>query len=281
MKIAISAESTIDIQKDLLVKYDIHIVPFAVTLGERTAFDGDITPQEIFDFVDKTGQLPRTSAVNEFQFEEHFKALLKNYDAVIHFSLSSAISSAHENASKVAANMKNVFVIDTKTLSTGIALLAIHGRELANKGLKPEEIVEKCTKRLPYVQASFVLNNLEYLYKGGRCSSLQRFGVNLFKIRPQILVTQDGTMISGKMYRGKDEVVVRKYCEDTLASFDNPDKTVAFVTAPNYSDDIFAIAENALRDKGFKTIYRTTAGATITSHCGDKTIGILYINDGK
>lgn len=85
MKIAISAESTIDIQKDLLVKYDIHIVPFAVTLGERTAFDGDITPQEIFDFVDKTGQLPRTSAVNEFQFEEHFKALLKNYDAVIHF----------------------------------------------------------------------------------------------------------------------------------------------------------------------------------------------------
>lgn len=281
MKIAISAESTIDIQKDLLVKYDIHIVPFAVTLGERTAFDGDITPQEIFDFVDKTGQLPRTSAVNEFQFEEHFKALLKNYDAVIHFSLSSAISSAHENASKVAANMKNVFVIDTKTLSTGIALLAIHGRELANKGLKPEEIVEKCTKRLPYVQASFVLNNLEYLYKGGRCSSLQRFGVNLFKIRPQILVTQDGTMISGKMYRGKDEVVVRKYCEDTLASFDNPDKTVAFVTATNYSDDIFAIAENALRDKGFKTIYRTTAGATITSHCGDKTIGILYINDGK
>lgn len=281
MKIAISAESTIDIQKDLLVKYDIHIVPFAVTLGERTAFDGDITPQEIFDFVDKTGQLPRTSAVNEFQFEEHFKALLKNYDAVIHFSLSSAISSAHENASKVAANMKNVFVIDTKTLSTGIALLAIHGRELANKGLKPEEIVEKCTKRLPYVQASFVLNNLEYLYKGGRCSSLQRFGVNLFKIRPQILVTQDGTMISGKMYRGKDEVVVRKYCEDTLASFDNPDKTVAFVTATNYSDDIFAIAENALRDKGFKTIYRTTTGATITSHCGDKTIGILYINDGK
>lgn len=281
MKIAISAESTIDIQKDLLVKYDIHIVPFAVTLGERTAFDGDITPQEIFDFVDKTGQLPRTSAVNEFQFEEHFKALLKNYDAVIHFSLSSAISSAHENASKVAANMKNVFVIDTKTLTTGIALLAIHGRELANKGLKPEEIVEKCTKRLPYVQASFVLNNLEYLYKGGRCSSLQRFGVNLFKIRPQILVTQDGTMISGKMYRGKDEVVVRKYCEDTLASFDNPDKTVAFVTATNYSDDIFAIAENALRDKGFKTIYRTTAGATITSHCGDKTIGILYINDGK
>lgn len=281
MKIAISAESTIDIQKDLLVKYDIHIVPFAVTLGERTAFDGDITPQEIFDFVDKTGQLPRTSAVNEFQFEEHFKALLKNYDAVIHFSLSSAISSAHENASKVAANMKNVFVIDTKTLSTGIAILAIHGRELANKGLKPEEIVEKCTKRLPYVQASFVLNNLEYLYKGGRCSSLQRFGVNLFKIRPQILVTQDGTMISGKIYRGKDEVVVRKYCEDTLASFDNPDKTVAFVTATNYSDDIFAIAENALRDKGFKTIYRTTAGATITSHCGDKTIGIFYINDGK
>ena len=108
MKIAISADSTIDLPKELLVKYDIHVVPFAVTLGERTALDGDITPQEIFDYVDKTGQLPKTSAVNEFQFEEHFSALLKNYDAVIHFSLSSAISSAFQNASKVAARMKNV-----------------------------------------------------------------------------------------------------------------------------------------------------------------------------
>lgn len=281
MKIAISADSTIDLPKELLVKYDIHVVPFAVTLGERTALDGDITPQEIFDYVDKTGQLPKTSAVNEFQFEEHFGALLKNYDAVIHFSLSSAISSAFQNASKVAARMKNVFAIDTKSLSTGIALLAIHGRELANQGVSPEEIVEKCTKRVPYVQVSFVLNNLEYLYKGGRCSSLQRFGVNVLKIRPQILVTQEGKMVSGKMYRGKDEVVVRKYCEDTLGTFDKPDKTIAFVTATNYSDEIYAVAENALRDKGFKTVHRTTAGATITSHCGDKTIGILFINDGR
>lgn len=281
MKIAISAESTIDIPKELLVKYDIHIVPFAVTLGEKTAFDGDITPQEIFDFVDKTGKLPKTSAVNEFQFEEHFSGLLKDYDAVIHFSLSSAISSAFEHGSRVAGNMENVFVIDTKSLSTGIALLAIHGRELASKGIAPEEIVERCTKRIPFVQASFVLNNLEYLYKGGRCSSLQRFGVNVLKIRPQIIVTKEGKMIAGKKYRGKDEVVVRKYCEDTLEAFNTPDKSLAFVTATNYSDEIYAVAEKALRDKGFKTVYRTTAGATITSHCGDKTIGILFINDGE
>ncbi|MDR0934917.1 MAG: DegV family EDD domain-containing protein [Erysipelotrichaceae bacterium] len=280
MKIAISAESTIDLPKELLAKYDIQVVPFTVTLGDVTALDGEITPKEIYDFVEKTGKLPRTSAVNEYQFDEHFKGILKDYDAIIHFSLSSSLSSAYENALRASKGLNNVLVIDTKSLSTGIALLAIYGRSLADKGEELHKIFEKCSKRVPFVQASFVLNNLEYLYKGGRCSSLQRFGVNLLKIRPQILVTNGG-MISGKMYRGKDAVVVKKYCDDTLALFNNPDKTIAFVTATDYTEDIFQIAENALKEQGFKTIYRTTAGATITSHCGKKTIGILYLNDGE
>lgn len=280
MKIAISAESTIDLPKELLAKYDIKVVPFAVTLGDKTALDGEITPKEIFEFVDKTGKLPKTSAVNEYQFEEHFKKVLENYDAIIHFSLSSSLSSAFENALRVSEKLKNVFVIDTKSLSTGIALLAIYGRTLAEQDIEPKMIYEKCLTRVPFVQASFVLNNLEYLYKGGRCSSLQRFSVNLFKIRPQILVT-DGKMVSGKIYRGKDRVVVKKYCDDTLEKFVNPDKTIAFVTATIFNDEIYEIAESALREKGFANIYRTTAGSTITSHCGEKTIGILFLNDGE
>lgn len=280
MKIAISAESTIDLPKELLAKYDIKVVPFAVTLGDKTALDGEITPKEIFEFVDKTGKLPKTSAVNEYQFEEHFKKVLENYDAIIHFSLSSSLSSAFENALRVSEKLKNVFVIDTKSLSTGIALLAIYGRTLAEQNIEPKKIYEKCLARVPFVQASFVLNNLEYLYKGGRCSSLQRFSVNLFKIRPQILVTE-GKMISGKIYRGKDSVVVKKYCDNTLEKFVNPDKTIAFVTATLFNDEIYEIAESALREKGFTNIYRTTAGSTITSHCGEKTIGILFLNDGK
>ena len=280
MKIAISAESTIDLPKELLVKYEIHIVPFAVTLGDKTALDGEITPKEIFEFVEKTGKLPKTSAVNEYQFEEHFKKILESYDAIIHFSLSTSLSSTYENAAKVSGQLENVFVLDTKSLSTGIALLAIYARGLADQNVQPNIIYKKCLARVPHVQASFVLNNLEYLYKGGRCSSLQRFSVNLFKIRPQILVT-DGKMGSGKVYRGKDEVVIKKYCEDTLEKFDNPDKTLAFVTVTDYSPEICKIAEDALRAKGFKTIYQTTAGSTITSHCGKKTLGILFINDGK
>ncbi|MEA5060869.1 MAG: DegV family protein [Erysipelotrichaceae bacterium] len=280
MKIAVSAESTIDLSKAQLKEFDIKIVPFAVTLGDKTAFDGEITPLEIFDFVERTGELPRTSAVNEYQFEEHFKEVLKDHDAIIHFSLSSALSSAYQNAVLASKKFENVFVIDTKSLSTGIALLAIYAHNLALKGEEPKNIVEKCIKRVPFVQASFVLNNLEYLYKGGRCSSLQRFGVNLFKIRPQILVVNGG-MISGKMYRGKDNVVVKKYCDDTLESFNNPDKSLAFVTATNYENEIYEIAEKCLLDKGFKKVIRTTAGSTITSHCGDKTIGILFINDGE
>lgn len=280
MRIAISAESTIDLSKAQLKEFDIKIVPFTVTLGDKAALDGEITPLEIFDFVDKTGTLPRTSAVNEYQFEEHFKEVLKEHDAIIHFSLSSALSSAYTNAVLASKKFKNVYVVDSRSLSTGIALLAIYAHKLADNGVDPKDIVDKCIKRIPSVQASFVLNNLEYLYKGGRCSSLQRFGVNLFKIRPQILVV-DGGMISGKMYRGKDNIVVKKYCEDTLELFNSPDKSLVFVTATNYEDEIYEIAEKCLLEKGFKKVVRTTAGSTITSHCGDKTIGILFINDGE
>ena len=172
MKIAISTESTLDIPKELQKQYDISVVPFTVILGDKSGFDGDITPLEIFDYVDKTGILPKTSAVNEYQYDKHFTKLLRNYDAIIHISLSSGISSACANAIHAASILKNVYIIDSQSLSTGIALLAIYARKLADKGLAPEQIVEKVEARIPFVQASFVINSLNYLYKGGRCSGL-------------------------------------------------------------------------------------------------------------
>lgn len=280
MKIGISAESAIDLPKNLLDEYAIQTVPFTITLGDRTEFDGVITPDQIFAYVDETGKLPKTSAVNEYQFEEHFNKLLSQYDYVIHFSLSSKLSSACENARKVASHLNGrVRIIDTRTLSTGIALLAIYARELIDKGEDIDAIVSKCEARVPHIQVSSVINNLNYLYKGGRCSALQRFGANLFKIRPQITVV-DGGMASRKLYRGKDAAVVKKYCEDTLEMFSNPDKSIAFVTATNYPDEIIDMGEKLLRDFGFKKILRTTAGSTISSYCGDKTIGVFFIDDG-
>ena len=280
MKIAISTESTLDLPKELQKQFDISVIPFTVILGDKSGFDGDITPLEIFDYVDKTGVLPKTAAVNEFQFEKHFKALLKNYDVVIHISLSSGISSACQNAILAASEMKNVYVIDSQSLSTGIALLAIYARQLAERGLEPEDIVEKVSARVPFVQASFVINSLNYLYKGGRCSGIARFSAALFRIKPQIIV-KDGKMAPYKKYTGRNEKAVQSYCSDTLDEFNNPDLSIAFVTHSHATPEMVEIAKLALKRRGFKTIYETTAQATITSHCGPKTLGILYINDGN
>ena len=280
MNIAISAESTIDLPKELLEKYQINVIPFTVLLGEKPALDGEITPTEIFDYVDRTGVLPKTSAVNEFQYEEHFDALLKKYDAVVHISLSDAISSSCKNANSIAGKHKNVYIINSKSLSTGIALLAIYARQLVDQGLSASDVAKKVRERVPHLQVSFVLNTVEYLFKGGRCSSLQRFGVNLLRIKPQIIVKKDGSMSSGSKYRGKNKEVVEQYCLDTLKKFDTPDKNIVFITHSCASPDMVETAKEILQRKGFKTIYETYAGATISSHCGPKCLGILYFNDG-
>ena len=279
MKIAISTETTLDIPKELQKEYDISVIPFLVILGDQSAVDGEITPQDIFDYVDKTGNLPKTSAINEFQYDQHFSKLLRTHDAVIHLSLSSSISSSCSNAMRAASIMKNVYVIDSQSLSSGIALLAIYARKLANKGLDPEEIVNKVERRVPYVQASFVINSLNYLYKGGRCSGLANFAAALFRIKPQIIV-KDGKMMPQKKYHGRNDVCVANYCHDTLEEFNNPDLSVAFVTHSHATEEMQKIAEEELKKRGFKKIYNTLAQATITSHCGPKTLGILYINDG-
>ena len=280
MKIAISSESTLDLSKELIKQYDIHVIPFTVLLGEDEFLDGEISSQDIFDFVAKKKILPRTSAINEFQYKEYFKGILDSgYDAVIHFSLSSQISTSCSQAELAASKMDNVYVVDSRSLSTGIALEVIYASKLAKKGLKPEEIVEKVKARIPYVQASFVIQTLEYLHKGGRCSGLARISAALLHIKPQIIVS-DGKMAPAKKYFGRKSQVIAAYCRDTLEQFANPDLSIAFVTHTLATPEMVANAIEALKNRGFKTIYETKAGATITSHCGPMTLGILFINDG-
>lgn len=279
MKIAITAESTIDLPKELLEKYDIKTVPFMVLLGDKDFKDGEISSKEIFEFVEKNKVLPKTSAVNSEQYHEFWTEVLKSYDAIVHVTLSSEMSSAWSHAVETASEMKNVYVVDSKSLSTGIALLAINGRKYADQGMEPADIAKKLEERVPSVQASFVLKELKYLYKGGRCSALAYFGANLFQIRPQIIV-KDGKMGAYKKYRGNMDKVVSAYCRDTLAEFNNPDLSVAFITYTTATDQMVENARVALKEKGFKEIYATTAGGTISSHCGENTLGILYMNDG-
>ena len=280
MKIALSSESTCDLPKDLLKKYNISTIPFSIILGDEIVEDDESVPSRIYEFVEQTKKLPKTSAINEETYKEYFQSLLKTHDAVIHIGLSSGLSCSNANANKAAEALKNVYIIDSKSLSTGLALLCLYARELIDAGEKPEVIAEKLNARVPNVQASFVVERLDYLYKGGRCNKLALFGANLLKIRPQI-VLNDGKMLPGKKFRGKMDVVVEKYCDETLAEFNTPDKKYAFVTHTSATPDMVARAKTALQNAGFETIYDTVAGGTVTSHCGEHVLGILYFNDGN
>lgn len=281
MKIAISAESTVDLPKKMLQEFDIKTVPFTLILGEESALDGQVHAKELFDYVEKTGKLPKTSAVNQYQFEEHFRKLFdEGYDAIIHFSLSSKISSACQNALEAAKKFENVYVIDTLALSTAIALQAIYARKLSLQGLAPEEIVSKVMERLPKVQTSFVLETVNYLYKGGRCSALAMFGANLLHIKPKIIM-KDGSMTSTHKYRGNMMKVVLNYVEDTLKEASTPDKSLVFITYSSASQDVIEAVRQRLYKEGFERVEPTQAGATITCHCGPGTLGILYYNDSN
>ena len=277
MKIAITAESTIDLPFELLNKYDIKIIPFSVILGDNEFKDGEITSQDIFKFVEENKVLPKTSAINQEQYKEFFTEQIKGYDALIHFALSSGISSACSHAIEASKELENVFVVDTKSLSTGIALLAINARELAQSGATAQEVYNKAIEQTAKVQASFVVKKLDYLHKGGRCSSIALLGANLLHIRPQI-VLNDGKMMSNKKYLGKMEKVIASYCKDVLTQNPDTDKKYAFITYTTATEGMVAAAKDALNSAGFETIYETTAGATITSHCGEDTLGILFLN---
>ncbi len=280
MKIAISTESTCDLNDELIQRYNINTIAYSVILGDEVVEDNPTVPKRIFEFVKKTNNLPKTSAINENQYKEYFSNLLKTYDAIVHITLSSNLTSSVAHCRAAAEKMKNVWVVDSLSLSSGIGLLAIYAAELNKLGCSADEIVEKVTSRIPNIQASFVVDRLDYLYKGGRCNALSYFGANILKIHPQIVV-KNGSMKPAKKYRGKMEKVIEQYCADTLAEFNNFDNTRAFITYTTATPAMITAAKAALSKAGFKEIYETNAGGTITSHCGENVLGILYLTSDK
>lgn len=279
MKIAISAESTHDLNQALIERYDVKTVPFEIVLKDQCFKDGEICAEEIFAFVEKEKGLPKTNALNEFEYTEYFESLKKDYDAVIHICLSGEMSSSCNNAKRAAQSVGNVYIVDSRNLSTGIGLLVIYARELADMGLEPLEIQKRVQERTSAVQASFIVEKLDYLYKGGRCNSLALLGANLLKIRPRIVV-KDGKMSSDKKYRGSMGSVISKYGRELFEEFNTPDLSRVFITYSSATEEMVAAAKEVVSELGFKEVFETRAGATVTSHCGANTLGILYFNDG-
>lgn len=276
MKIVISAESALDLPKDLLQKYNIKTTPFGVLLGDELLKDGEFDVEAIFEYVSKNKILPKTSAVNEYQFTEHFKNLKKEYDVIIHLSMSSTMSCAYQNAISASKKFENIFVVDTKNLSTGIALLAINASNMASEGKSVQEILEWINGSLPKVQTSLIVDKLDYLKKGGRCSSLVCFGANLLKIHPQIIL-KNGKLTPAKKYRGNYETCIENYCKDTIKEFNNYDNNIAFLTYTTLSQGAKSVARSVLKSAGFKNIIEVKTGATIASHAGPNAMGIIYL----
>lgn len=276
MKIRISIDSACDIPQELKQKYNISTMPYYVMLGDRECIDGvNVTSADLFDYVRQTGNLPKTAAISAAKFKEYFEELLKDSDEVIHFSLSSKMTSSCLNAMSGAEGI-NVHVIDSQSLSSGIALLVIKCAQLIEEGvLGASEIVEQIKGMTSRVQASFLVDTLTYLHKGGRCSAVALVGSKLLKIKPKILV-KDGKMEVSKKYMGNINNCLIKYVEDTLNG-NNPEKTVAFCTHSSPMEISSQICQK-LRDFGFSEVHDVNASSTISSHCGPGTLGILFMN---
>ena len=270
MKIAISVDSACDMPKHLKEKYNIFTMPYYVMLGDKEYIDGvNVTTQDLFDYVKQTGLLPKTAAINSDKFRSYFCDILKNYDEVIHITLSHKMTSSGLNAITAAQGL-NVHVVDSKSLSSGIALLVLKCVQMVEEGsLTASEIVEKLNIMTHRVQASFLVDTLTYLHKGGRCSAVALVGSKLLKIKPKILV-KDGKMDVSKKYMGNINNCLIKYVDDTLNG-NNPEKTVAFCTHSSEMPISEQICQK-LRDFGFSEVYDVNAGSTISSHCGPGTL---------
>ena len=278
MKIRITSDSTCDLNH-LVEERSIGIMPLQVNLGEKAYRDGvDITPEQIFAFVAETGVLPKTAAPSIGEYEEFFEKELNGYDALIHFSISSKSSGSHNFAKNAAESFKGkVFVVDSKALSTGQGLLVLKACDMRDEGKSAEEIVAAVEEIRDRVNTSFVPDNLDYLHKGGRVSGMIKTVAGVFKIHPQI-VMDDGQLVPGKKYKGKMSVLIKQYIDDLKEMYPDYDHSRCFVTHSTADAELVEAAKAKVKEVfQFDEIIETVAGSIVTSHCGQGTLGVLFV----
>lgn len=277
-KIILTSDSTTDLSSELIERYDVQILPMGITLGDTTYKDGvDINAEKIYAHYEKTGELPKTSAVNIDECIEFFKQYTEQGNTVIHFTISSEMSSTFQNCRLAAQEVGNVYVVDTLNLSTGGGLLLCAAGDMVKEGKSAEEIAEKCQQLAKNVDASFIIDNLEFLHKGGRCSAVARLGANLLSLKPCIVV-RNGKMSVSKKYRGKFNVVLKSYIKDMIGDGEDICKDRVFVTHAGCDDEICQACVQQVKEIcDFGEVLLTRAGSTISSHCGRNTLGVLFI----
>ena len=277
MNIKITADSTCDLSAELIAQHNIEIIPLSVIKNDKSYLDGiDINPADIFDHVANGGQLCSTSAVSVGQYEDIFTRLSPEYDGIVHINISSDMSSSYQNACVAAADFENVCVIDSRTLTTGQGLVVLKACELAKTCQSLDELKAQLMEFTEKVEASFLVDQLKYLVKGGRCSSAAALGANLLGLKPCIGV-KNGKMSVVKKYRGNFTKCLVSYIKDRLADRDDLDDNYLFVTRTPVSAEAEAAVNEAIATYGnFKNVIWTDAGCTVSCHCGPGTLGILF-----
>lgn len=279
-KIILSADSTCDLGGELKARYGVHYYPFHIILEEKDYQDNvDITTREIFDAYYARKVLPRTAAINMGEYVDYFKPWVDAGYDVIHLNLGGAISSAHKNCVLAAKELGGrVYPIDSCTLSTGIALQVIEAGEMIRRGMDAPSIAEALLSVIPKCRASFILDTLDFMRAGGRCSTLAAAGANLLNLKPCIEVdNSDGSMHVGKKYRGNLRKVLPQYVKDKLSQYPNIKRDHIFITFSSIDPDYVELVRGAIRETmDFKEIHATHASCTIASHCGPNTLGILF-----
>lgn len=277
-RIKILADSTCDLTPALLREHDITLTPLTVVKDGKPFRDGvDITPADIFAHVDGGGALCSTSAVSEYEYAALFSRFAPDYDAVVQITIGSGFSACYQNACLAARGFDNVFVVDSENLSSGQGLLVMEAVRLAGEGKSGEDIAQALRELAPKVEASFLVERLDYLYKGGRCSAVAALGANLLGLKPCIEVS-GGKMGVCKKYRGSFETAVRQYVRERLEGREDIRPDLAFVTHPAAPEAVVRAAlDTAAQYGAFARVLETHAGCTVSCHCGPHTLGILFV----
>ena len=278
-KVKIISDSTCDLSEELLIQYDIAFLPHPIVRdGELLQDNVSITPDDIYAHYERTGRLCTTSAPNAYDYEQFWRPWLDEGYEIVHFTISSEMSTAYNQAVLAAEETGHVYPVDSRSLSTGIGLLVLEACDLRDQGFAAEEIAARVREDSAKCQASFLVDVIEYLWKGGRCSSVAAIGANLLKLKPRIDV-QNGKMLSTKKYRGKTTKCFAAYADDLLKGKDNIRQNRIFITHSGIDEDIIQLVQDKIRQwqPGVEHIYVTRAGGTISCHCGPGTLGILYM----
>lgn len=280
-KIILSADSTCDLGDILKEKYSVNYYPFHIILGDQQYKDGvDITPEDLYSVYREKKILPKTAAIGVGEYIAYFKDWVQQGYDVIHLNLGSALSAAYQNCCIAAKELGHVYPINSCNLSTGIGLLVMEAAERIAKGMPAPEIQKEINALVPYSHASFILDTLEFMHAGGRCSMVTALGANLLHLKPCIEVNNQngGSMGVGKKYRGTLDKVLVQYTKDKLQGRGDLKLDRAFITHSGISQERIDLVKQTVQEYAdFKEVYVTRASCTISSHCGPNTLGVLFM----